>query len=237
MATPSIKLYTNHVCPWAHRAHIALAELNLPYEEEIIDLTVPRTKEYLAINPRGLVPSISYNGEIVTESAVVANLLADAHPSHLIPVSNAEGGALRRARITFFVETYFSKVHPLVIKATNSGDDVEVEALTTQFIDAVAKELEPLLSNAAPFFGGSERLTQAEVLTGSFVIRILTWAKHGILPEVFTAKLPERAPGFWKWAEAVAAHPSVRKEFPEERIVTHVKNRLAKAKAEKEKKA
>lgn len=45
--TPDILLYTNHSCPWAHRAHIALAELNLPFKEEIIDLSVPRTAEYL----------------------------------------------------------------------------------------------------------------------------------------------------------------------------------------------
>jgi Glutathione S-transferase, N-terminal domain len=45
--TPEIILYTNHRCPWAHRAHIALAELNLPFKEVIIDLSVPRTAEYL----------------------------------------------------------------------------------------------------------------------------------------------------------------------------------------------
>jgi glutaredoxin len=52
--TPDILLYTNHSCPWAHRAHIALAELNLPFKEEIIDLSVPRTAEYLG-------QSISYH--------------------------------------------------------------------------------------------------------------------------------------------------------------------------------
>lgn len=49
------------------------------------------------------------------------------------------------------------------------------------------------------------------------------------------ASLPERAPKFWKWAEAVAAHPSVTGVFNEETIVAVTKNRLALAKAEKEK--
>ena len=48
---PKIKLYTNHGCPWAHRAHITLKELGLPYEEVIIDLTKPREPWYLEINP------------------------------------------------------------------------------------------------------------------------------------------------------------------------------------------
>jgi glutathione S-transferase len=48
---PKIKLYTNHGCPWAHRAHITLKELDLPYEEIIIDLDKPREPWYLEINP------------------------------------------------------------------------------------------------------------------------------------------------------------------------------------------
>jgi hypothetical protein len=49
--TPKIILYTNHRCPWAHRAHIAIKELGLPYEEVIIDLDTPREPWYLEINP------------------------------------------------------------------------------------------------------------------------------------------------------------------------------------------
>jgi glutathione S-transferase len=49
--TPKITLYTNHRCPWAHRAHIAIKELGLPYEEVIIDLDTPREPWYLEINP------------------------------------------------------------------------------------------------------------------------------------------------------------------------------------------
>ena len=51
---PKIQLYTNHRCPFAHRAHIVLEELGLPFEETIIDLDTPRPQGYLDINPRGL---------------------------------------------------------------------------------------------------------------------------------------------------------------------------------------
>lgn len=77
MSTPEIILYTNRACPWAHRAHIALAELQLPFKEVTIDLDRPRDASYLAINPRGLVPTINYNGEIIPESGIVAQFLAD----------------------------------------------------------------------------------------------------------------------------------------------------------------
>lgn len=39
---PKITLYTNHACPFAHRAHIVLHELGMEYEEVIIDLEKPR---------------------------------------------------------------------------------------------------------------------------------------------------------------------------------------------------
>lgn len=51
MSSPKIILYTSRLCPWAHRAHIALKESGLDYEEVSIDLNVPREPWYLEINP------------------------------------------------------------------------------------------------------------------------------------------------------------------------------------------
>ena len=48
---PKYTLYTSHYCPWAHRAHIVLDELKVPYEEVIIDLGKPREEWYLKVNP------------------------------------------------------------------------------------------------------------------------------------------------------------------------------------------
>lgn len=45
--SPKITLYTNHSCPYAQRAHIALDALDLKYEEVLIDLSVPRPQWYV----------------------------------------------------------------------------------------------------------------------------------------------------------------------------------------------
>lgn len=50
MSSPKIILYTNRGCPWAHRAHIALKESGLDYEEVTIDLDTPREPWYLEVN-------------------------------------------------------------------------------------------------------------------------------------------------------------------------------------------
>lgn len=168
---PKITLYTSHLCPWAHRAQISLRELGLEFETVLIDLSVPRTPEYLAINPRGLVPSLNYDGRVLTESGVISQFLVDSHPSHLVKTSSEPGGALERYEIGFFVDTYFSKVHPKVQPAV-SASGAEQEALIAKYTDAIVKEIEPLLSNAAPFFGGSSRFTLAEVC--SLISRLQT---------------------------------------------------------------
>lgn len=203
--SPKITLYTNHGCPWAQRAHIVLKELNLPYEEVIIDLDVPRSDWYLKINPvrahpplsvlslpapstlpstypmvtpnnsnptlsiqRGLVPSLKYNNdvidEILIESGIVSQFLADSFPSHLLPASRASPQApLQRARINFFVETYFSKVQPLMMGVIQAEDEKVKEEKGKDMVAALKKEIEPLLADAKPFFGGSEKMTMAEV--------------------------------------------------------------------------
>lgn len=124
---------------------------------------MPRTQEYLKVNPRGLVPSLSYNGEIITESAIVAQFLADTYPSHLVPASSDPNGPLTRARIAFFVDAWFSKVNGFYIKTLFAKTDEEATGFADDLAKGIAKEIEPLLGNAGPFFGGSSKLTFAEV--------------------------------------------------------------------------
>ncbi|KAJ3494872.1 hypothetical protein NLG97_g3799 [Lecanicillium saksenae] len=226
-----IKLYTNHRCPWAHRAHIVLAELGIPFEEEIIDLSVPRTAEYLAINPRGLVPSLSYNGQIITESAVVSQFLADAHPSHLVPQSGTPEGALQRARIAFFVDTFIGKAQSQNFKASIAKTPAEAEAAAAEFVKQIVTEVEPLLADAAPYFGGSKTLTLAEALTGSFLLRLFALTKHGVVTESLTKDLAVKAPNFYNWASKVVEHPSVTGIWDEEKVVAGTRAHLEKLRA------
>lgn len=112
-----------------------------------------------------MVPSLSYNGEIITESAVVAQFLADTYPDRaaLVPPTTDPKGPLVRARIAFFVDTWFSKVNGFYIKTLSANSADEAAALSENLVAAVKKEIEPLLESASPFFGGSEKLTLAEV--------------------------------------------------------------------------
>ncbi|KAJ4263475.1 hypothetical protein NW762_006294 [Fusarium torreyae] len=227
-----ITLYTNHRCPFAHRAHITLAELGLPFKEEIIDLDTPRSPEYLEINPRGLVPTIVHNGEIITESAIVAQFLVDAYPNNLLPASSDRNGALTRARVNFFTDTYSNKVQSHISRALyRAKTDDEVNEAADDAVAAIVKEIEPLLKNAAPFFNGSDKLTFAEVLTAPFVLRILTLSKHGILPTNLVSRLDKEAPNFYKWAQALSKNANVLEIYDENVIAEGTKKKVAKLRA------
>ncbi|OJJ81717.1 glutathione S-transferase family protein [Aspergillus glaucus CBS 516.65] len=231
MASPKIILYTYHGCPFAHRAHIALKETGVDYEEVIIDIKKPREPWYLEINPRGLVPAISYNGEILIESAIVAQFIADAHPSHLLPPSGPAENALYRARVSLFADAFSSKVMPNVMAGVRAASQEERETAGDALVEAVAKEIEPLLNNEGkgPFFGGSEKLTFAEVLTGSFLLRILAFTKpeHNLNSTRVPALLKENAPKFLRWAEATVAQESVNYIWNEQAVVEHTRAKFA----------
>ncbi|KAK0729550.1 glutathione S-transferase domain-containing protein [Lasiosphaeris hirsuta] len=233
MAAPTIKLYTNPSSPWSQRVHIALGELQLPYEAEIVDLTQPRTPEYLLVNPKGQVPALSYNGDIITESAEIATFLADAFPSTLLPAPADSAREATQQRITSFVQTYFQKVASAFMKVQQAKSDEDRTAALANYVDAAATELDPLLADAAPFFAGSSRLTLAEILLGPFLLRAYLLPKVGLLPESLLADLAAKAPVFDKWAKQAITHPSLTGSWDEEMVAAHMKSKAKKAQAAK----
>jgi glutathione S-transferase len=70
-----------------------------------------------------------------------------------------------------------------------------------------------------------------QVLTGSFLVRLLTHVKAGLVSGNFIDDVEEQAPNFYRWAEAVAVHPSVTRIFDEDVAISGAKRRIAKARA------
>ncbi|KAI9719751.1 MAG: hypothetical protein M1812_003239 [Candelaria pacifica] len=236
-ASPKITLYTNHLCPWAHRAHIALHELNLPFEEIIIDLSKPREQWYLDINPRGLVPTLQYSNGLINntilESGIIAQFLADSHPAQLLPASHSSPfSALFRARVNFFVDTYISKINPLWYSTIQADIGEEKDSKCEMLVKTIEKEIEPLLEDAAPFFGRSDKITLAEVQTASFVLRLYSFADDILLPTSLLTSL-STLPNFSKWAKATLAEKSVLCIWDPEEHPKKMRARVAEMKAAK----
>jgi glutathione S-transferase len=91
--------------------HIALAESELAYSTERVDLrshTVAGGRDYYGINPKGYVPVLELdNGERLTEVAVILQYIADRKPGTLAPAF----GSLERYRVMEWLNFIATEIH------------------------------------------------------------------------------------------------------------------------------
>lgn len=77
-----MKLYHNGMSTCSQKVRMVLAEKQLPFESQIMDLQrgdqfLP---DYVKLNPGALVPTLHDRGNIYVESTLIAEYLDDAHP-------------------------------------------------------------------------------------------------------------------------------------------------------------
>jgi len=83
---------------------IVLEELGLPYESILVDRSknAQSSKDYLTLNPTGLIPVCVIDGNVVTETAAIVMMLAEKQGSSLI-VSPDSGSRSAFLRWLFFL--------------------------------------------------------------------------------------------------------------------------------------
>lgn len=77
-----LELYHNNISVCAQKVRLVLAEKHLPWTNHHIDLKRGDhlTPAFLRINPKGLVPVLVHDGEVVTESSLICEYLDDTFP-------------------------------------------------------------------------------------------------------------------------------------------------------------
>jgi glutathione S-transferase len=201
------------------------------------------------------ISSPALHGEhILIESGIIVQFLADLFPARqLEPASGTPAGAMVRARLNFFVDTWNTKVGSFMFSLFKAHTPEERERFSRDWVAAVRREIEPLLADANPYFGGSRRLTLAEVcartqtldffygkiLMGQkvnvapFIMRIYALAAAGILPASVSEGL-SKLPNFSRWAAAVQREPSVLSVWNADKFTERSQERLDRMKAMKE---
>ena len=84
----------------AQKVRLSLAEKGLAWESRIVDPGLDKrdqhTPEYLRLNPRGVVPTLIHDGNVIRESQVILEYLEDAFPApSLRPAGLADRAAMR----------------------------------------------------------------------------------------------------------------------------------------------
>lgn len=103
------QLYHNETSTSSQKVRLVLAEKGLEWESHHLNLWNgdQHTETYLALNPKGVVPTLVDDGNVITESTVIMEYLDDAYPDPpLRPEATAD-----RARMRWWTKQLDEGVH------------------------------------------------------------------------------------------------------------------------------
>jgi maleylpyruvate isomerase len=106
-----IKLYSYFRSSASYRVRIALELKGLSYEYIAIHLRrgEQTSNEFRCINPSGLVPALTDNGSVLTQSTAIVEYLEETYPDPALMPSDP----LDRARVRALAQTVACEMHPL----------------------------------------------------------------------------------------------------------------------------
>jgi glutathione S-transferase len=196
------KLYNAWHCPFAQRAWIALLHKGISFDY-VEQIPYDRTPEWLAINPRGLVPVIVHNGKSVYESTVCIEYVDEAWPSetnNLLPRD-----AYQRAHVRMWSDHVNKKIVPQYYSLLMKKTQEERQQYKQEILSGVSFLCENM-SSEGPFFLGKE--------FGMVDIMLAPWAQRfGIVTKYYRDfDIPdnEKFVRYQRWWKAVQAVPSFK---------------------------
>lgn len=139
---------------------IALEEAGATFETELIRTAAGQqhTPEFLAMNPKGKVPTLLIDGEPLTENVAILTWIADAFPeANLMPKASGLEKLKQTADLSFFSAT----VHPTVTRVAmpikfipdKKASFESVRPLGMQDMDKIMKMIDARLEDGPWWYG------------------------------------------------------------------------------------
>ena len=191
-------------------SHIAIEEVGIPYETQPLNLAEgdQRKPEYLKLNPRGRVPTLVVDGNVLTENVGILTYLGGGHPkAGLWPKKTWDQAKLvsSMAWLSNTVHTTFGHV----IRAARYADDAAaqeaIKAKARQMYGDYLKEIDNLLAGKKWSIAG-----QYTVIDG-YLLVFYRWGNRNQFPV-------KQLRNYTALMERVMARPAVKKVMADEGI-------------------
>ena len=201
--------YNAWFCPYAQRAWIALLEKGVQFEYVEQD-PYNKTPEWLAINPRGLVPVIVHNGKSVYESPVCIEYVDEAWKTdrQLLP-----GDPYERAVARIWSNFIGSKLEPPYYRLLMKKDQAERDEAKEAIANGIKTLFAELDEKSGAFFGG-QALNKTDIMLFPFAHRYQL-----VLPHYRGFTLPKEGAEmerYYHWYAACLERESIKKTIPED---------------------
>lgn len=142
-----------------------LEELGMPYRSEILDRKQPRTPAFLAINPTGLVPTLTDGEVVVTEGPAICLYLADRYAAGTLAPRLDDP---RRGAFLSWLVYATAQIEPARRLPSGGATDVPGQwGGGWQSLEAVIARLDLALKDQPWLLG--EAFTAADVMVGATV--------------------------------------------------------------------
>jgi glutathione S-transferase len=192
-------------------SHIGLEETGAPYEEKptLLPKGEHKTEAYLKINPRGKVPALSVDGNVITENTAILTYLARRFPEKKLLPSDP----IEEARCISTMAWFSNSVHPPYTHylrperyAVGEAAQADVKEMAKKTFLSQCAEIDSLLRGRQWIMG--EQYTVAD----PYALVFYGWGVRAAFPMV-------ELKAYTAWKDRMLKRPSVRKILESEQNV------------------
>jgi glutathione S-transferase len=193
-------------------SHIGLEETGAPYEAKptLLAKGEHKTEAYLKINPRGKVPALSVDGQIITENTAILTYLARRFAEKkLMPTDPVE-----EARCIATMAWFSNTVHPSYQRCMRPERFAEGAAAQATVKETGRKSFWANCQEIDSMFQGKEWIMGSEfTLVDGYALVFYGWGARGGFPM-------NELSAYTAWQERMMKRPTVRKTVEAEQNVS-----------------
>ena len=195
--TPQITVYRDHAgwCPYCQKLMLLIEEKETPVKISLVPMRSygDKPREFMQKVPNGLLPAIEVNGQIITESQVIMELLDKWHTPEdgyrpMLPSEDDSNGWKRYDKLARLERTLFSYWCNLIFRPESGGMGSNplaglmgggkggggMSSNMKGFLDCIKQVDQELLATKGPwFFGEYDYPTMIDFVYVSHVERML----------------------------------------------------------------